>query len=378
MLVDLHAHYPMHVVPGGDTHELLTSWPAQQVRAKIVDLVSRLANYEGPGGEPGVTVPLLREGDVGVALSVAFNPWTELDPSRHYDDPPKDDYFDLLLEVLDAVDAEVGARDDAEIVRTAEALDRCLAEDRVALIHAVEGAVQLGSAAAVPANVEELARRGVAYVTVAHLFWRQVATVVPALPFLPDRVYRLLFRQPRDMGLGPSGRAAVQAMARHGVLVDVTHMSDASVRETLALLDEANPARRLPVIASHMACRFGSLAYNMTDDAIRQVADRGGVLGVIACRHYMADGLQQAETWEDTVDITCAHAERIAAVTGSWDHAAIGSDLDGYIKPALPGLEHEGRMRELQVALRARLGAERAEKVISANALRVLRARFAA
>ncbi|MFA9270824.1 MAG: membrane dipeptidase, partial [Baekduiaceae bacterium] len=214
MLVDLHAHYPMHVVPGGDTHELLTSWPAQRVRAKIVDLVSRLANYEGPGGEPGVTVPLLREGDVGVALSVAFNPWTELDPGRHYDDPPQDAYFDLLLEVLDAVDAEVGARDDAEIVRTAEALDRCLAEDRVALIHAVEGAVQLGSAAAVPANVEELARRGVAYVTVAHLFWRQVATVVPALPFLPDRIYRLLFRQPRDMGLGPSGRAAVRAMAR--------------------------------------------------------------------------------------------------------------------------------------------------------------------
>lgn len=378
MLVDLHAHYPMHVVPGGDTHELLTSWPAQRVRARIVDLVSRLANYEGPGGEPGVTVPLLRAGDVGVALSVAFNPWTELDPTRRYDDPPRDDYFALLLEVLDAVDAEVAARGDAEIVRSAEALHRCLAEDRVALIHAVEGAVQLGSAAAVPANVEELARRGVAYVTVAHLFWRQVATVVPALPFLPDRVYRMLFRQPRDAGLGPSGRAAVQAMARHGVLVDVTHMSDASFAETLALLDEADPARRLPVIASHMACRFGSLAYNMTDDAIRQVADRGGVLGVIACRHYMADGLQRAETWEDTVDITCAHAERIAAVTGSWDHAAIGSDLDGYIKPALPGLEHEGRMRELQVALRARFGPERAEKITSTNALRVLRARFAA
>lgn len=376
MLVDLHAHYPMHVVPGGDTHELLISWPAQRVRAKIVDLVSRLANYEGPGGEPGVTVPLLREGDVGVALSVAFNPWTELDPGRHYDDPPEDAYFDLLLKILDAVDAEVGARGDAEIVRTAEALDRCLAEDRVALIHAVEGAVQLGGAAAVPANVEELARRGVAYVTVAHLFWRQVATVVPALPFLPDRAYRLLFGQPRDAGLGPSGRAAVRAMAQHGVLVDVTHMSDASLHETLALLDEADPARRLPVIASHMACRFGSLAYNMTDDAIRQVADRGGVLGIIACRHYMADG-QKAETWDDTVDLMCSHAERIAAATGSWDHAAIGSDLDGYIKPALPGLEHEGRMRALQVALRARLGPERAEKVVSGNALRVLRARFA-
>jgi len=36
----------------------------------VVRLVSKFANYQGPGDEPGVTVELLREGGVGVALSM--------------------------------------------------------------------------------------------------------------------------------------------------------------------------------------------------------------------------------------------------------------------------------------------------------------------
>jgi microsomal dipeptidase-like Zn-dependent dipeptidase len=56
----------------------------------------------------------------------------------------------------------------------------------------------------------------------------------------------------------------------------------------------------------------------------------------------------------------------------------IGSDLDGYIKPALPGLEHMGRMRSLQESLRERYGAENAERISSGNALRVLRSAWRA
>ena len=53
------------------------------------------------------------------------------------------------------------------------------------------------------------------------------------------------------------------------------------------------------------------------------------------------------------MELVYAHIDRIAQVTGSHDHAAIGSDLDGWIKPALPGLEHLGRMRYVQDALAA-------------------------
>jgi microsomal dipeptidase-like Zn-dependent dipeptidase len=60
-------------------------------------------------------------------------------------------------------------------------------------------------------------------------------------------------------------------------------------------------------------------------------------------------------------------------VTGSHDNVAIGTDLDGYIKPALHHLEHEGRMKELEAALVARYGAERARKYCSDNLLALLR-----
>jgi microsomal dipeptidase-like Zn-dependent dipeptidase len=73
------------------------------------------------------------------------------------------------------------------------------------------------------------------------------------------------------------------------------------------------------------------------------------------------------------MELVYAHIDRIAQVTGSHDHAAIGSDLDGWIKPALPGLEHLGRMRYVQDALAAKYGSEVAEKISSANLLALLR-----
>ena len=83
----------------------------------------------------------------------------------------------------------------------AAALDAAIAAGQTAIVHAIEGGFALGSTAAeIDANVAELAGRGVAYVTLAHLFWRGVATNAPALPFLPDWLYRLVFPQPKDWG----------------------------------------------------------------------------------------------------------------------------------------------------------------------------------
>jgi microsomal dipeptidase-like Zn-dependent dipeptidase len=77
--------------------------------------------------------------------------------------------------------------------------------------------------------------------------------------------------------------------------------------------------------------------------------------------------------FDESFALVCAHIDRIEQVTGSHDFAAIGSDLDGWIKPALPGLEHLGRMRELQAALAARYGPEASAKIAGGNALELLR-----
>jgi microsomal dipeptidase-like Zn-dependent dipeptidase len=73
------------------------------------------------------------------------------------------------------------------------------------------------------------------------------------------------------------------------------------------------------------------------------------------------------------VEALCKHIDRISELTDSFDAIGIGSDLDGYIKPALPGLEHMGKMRALQESLRGRYGVENADKICAQNALRVLR-----
>jgi microsomal dipeptidase-like Zn-dependent dipeptidase len=212
-------------------------------------------------------------------------------------------------------------------------------------------------------------------ITVAHLFWRGIATNSPALPFLSDRWYDRLFPQPKDEGLSRLGGAAIRAMAEHGILVDITHMSEKAIADTFALLAQSDGGPPIPVLATHMACRFGALHYNLSDEVIARVGRQGGLLGLIACQHYISDGeKEEPASFEDSFHLLCKHIDRVCKVTDSTENVAFGSDLDGYIKPALPGVEHLGRMRALQDALATRYGSETAEKFASGNALRVLQA----
>jgi microsomal dipeptidase-like Zn-dependent dipeptidase len=204
-----------------------------------------------------------------------------------------------------------------------------------------------------------------------------VAAVAPALPFLRDWQYKLLFPQGRT-GLTQLGRAAVDAMIDNHILVDITHMGEASIADTFDLLKARGRQRRIPLLASHVACRMDGLEYNLSDATISGVAERNGVLGVIDCQHYIEDGLRETESFDDSFELICTHIDHIRKVTDSFDHVAIGSDLDGYIKPALAGLEHMGKMKRLQDALHDRYGLEVARKVCSDNALRVLRATWSA
>ena len=72
--------------------------------------------------------------------------------------------------------------------------------------------------------MQTLAGLGVAYTTVAHLFFRDVATNAPALPFLSDWLYIRIFPQKNDQGLTTLGREVVEAMVDEGILIDITHM----------------------------------------------------------------------------------------------------------------------------------------------------------
>ena len=305
MIVDLHAHYGMHLVPDidGTAIDLFATAKGRRrfrdrLRARLIGLASRFGNYRSFESGPRVTLPTLREGDVGVALSVVYSFFYELDLDAPYGAPPEARYLPRLNRQLDTVEADISEHhaDQAVVVRDRAELDRALADGRVALIHSVEGGFHLGDTPeAVDRAVTKLARRGVGYIILPHLLWRGVATNSPAVPFLPDWLYRLLFRQPK-VGLSELGTAAVRAMVRERVLIDLSHMSTRAVADTFELLDELDPDGTVPVIASHTAFRFGGQEYGVDEETMRRIAAREGVAGLILAQHQLNDGVRRSHT----------------------------------------------------------------------------------
>lgn len=284
---------------------------------------SRLWNYESPGLGPRATVAGMREGGVGVALSVLHLPLLEMGerlmvPYRRrppYGLPPAHHHFPALLHQLELIERRVAARHrrTAIIARSSAELAAGMAGGKLVLFHCVEGGFHLGSTAeAVDDAVTLLARLGIAYITLAHLFWRHVATNEPAVPFLSPRAYRRLFPQP-EVGLTDLGRAAIRAMVRERVLVDVTHMSKRALDDTFALLDELDPERTVGVVASHVAVRFGRQTYNLAPHTIERIAERGGLIGLVLAEHQAADGLRRTRTrsFQDAFAVLAHHIDRI-------------------------------------------------------------------
>src|SRR5258706_2360878 len=99
MIVDLHAHFPMHIDPAGPVRALQAMRQKKReslrdrLRAFIIRVACRIDNYEDWDAEPAVTVPHLRDGKVGVELSVLYCPFEEMDLEKTYGDPPDARYF---------------------------------------------------------------------------------------------------------------------------------------------------------------------------------------------------------------------------------------------------------------------------------------------
>jgi microsomal dipeptidase-like Zn-dependent dipeptidase len=310
-------------------------------------------------------------------LSVLYRPFCEMDLSKRYGAPPDPGYLPALLRQLELVEQNVGEQfaSEAGIAHSADELESLLEERRTALVHCVEGAFHLGPTPdAVDRAVTQLAARGIAYITLAHLFWRSVATNSNAIPFLSDRLYRLIFPQP-DVGLTDLGKAAVRAMVREHVLIDLSHMDQNALDATFGLLEEIDPGRATPVVATHVAYRFGDQAYNLDEETVRIIAGRDGVAGLILAEHQASDGVRRKRTasLEDSLSVLFRHIDRIRDITGSHRHVAIGSDLDGYIKPTLAGLENMAHMAHLEAALVARYGQDDADLIAGGNIMRLLR-----
>ena len=118
-----------------------------------------------------------------------------------------------------------------------------------------------------------------------------------------------------DAGLTRYGGEIVERMNQVGMAIDVSHCGD---RTTL----EAIEASRRPVLVTHSNCRaLVAAARCKTDEAIRCLAAKGGVMGITMVRGFVrADG---PATIEDVLD----HIDRVAKLVGV-EHVGLGSDVD--------------------------------------------------
>lgn len=393
MWADWHAHYPMHVL--SDVDPETTPDPAvglmrkvrgrrtlgAKVQAAVLWVAMKIANDRTLTSGPRISVEGMRKGNVGLAFSVLLRTLEELDLGKPYAAAPTPDYFAPLLEDMDEVEAEVATHGAAKIrfVGNLEQLDRALEEKAIALVHAVEGGFILGEGdEEIARNCRTLGERGVGYVTVAHLFFRQVATNAPALPFMPDSLYDFVFPQRGKDRLTPRGEAVVRGLVRNRILIDLCHMDPPAIHEVFDLLDrELDPGACFPVVSTHSGYRFGKQRYMCDEEILLKIKRRGGMVGLIMAQHQLNDGIRRqgdfTETFDESFEVIRRHIDRIAEITGGYEHIGLGTDFDGFIKPTMGGLETMANLGTLESRLEQEYGPEATASMTSGNALRVLR-----
>lgn len=162
--------------------------------------------------------------------------------------------------MIDGVEALVQRHPDKFAILTSpKEASRLLAGDRVLLPLGMENGAPLGDKLE---NVKFFFDRGVRYITLAHSGNNRLA----------DSSYAL---EKKWNGLSPFGRDVVREMNRLGIMVDVSHLGDASAKEAIAL-------STVPVIASHSAFRHFTPDFerNISDEIAKAVAAKGGVIQV--------------------------------------------------------------------------------------------------
>tara|TARA_B100000953_G_scaffold244070_2_gene205875 strand:+ start:695 stop:1957 length:1263 start_codon:yes stop_codon:yes gene_type:complete len=269
-----------------------------------------------------------------------------------------------------------------ELALTADDVETAIAEGRIASLLGMEGGHSIGNSLAVLRQMYDLGAR---YMTLTHgktLDWADSATDAP-----------------RHDGLNAFGMDVVREMNRIGMLVDLSHVSAAAMRDALDVA-------RAPVIFSHSGAQaINGHARNVPDDVLERLPLNGGIVMVVALPSYVTEDLRQYSAnrageearlkalfpgqpdqiealmgkWDaenrapvSTVSDMADHIDHIRDIAGI-DHIGIGGDYDGM--PTGPiGMEDVSGYPALFVEL-ARRGYSQAEleKISMRNMLRVMR-----
>lgn len=168
-------------------------------------------------------------------------------------------------------------------------------------------------------------------------------------------------REPKVMnqGLKPFGIEVVNRMNELGMVIDVSHLSDGGFWDVIKYSTK-------PVVASHSNARaLCNHPRNLTDDMIKALAEKGGVVGVNFYPYFLH------ESGKATVEDIANHTWHMYQVGGE-DVVAIGTDFDGFDEGKLD-IKHMGEMNRVYDAIKKRGFSERQmDKFWNGNILRVL------
>ena len=255
--------------------------------------------------------------------------------------------LEQVKETIEQIDFvhQLAARypDTFELARTAADVRRIHRAGRIASLIGVEGGGQIDNSLSVLRAYHDL---GAGYLTLTHvrtIEWADSATDNPA-----------------HDGLTPFGERVVRELNRLGMLVDLSHVSEATMRDALRV-------STAPVIFSHSSARaIDDHPRNVSDEMLKLVAANGGVVMVNYAPIYVSDAYRrwsadraaegtrlnappygglfigQADKaaaalaeWDKanpppavTLAMVADHIEHVAKVAGV-DHVGIGSDFDG-------------------------------------------------
>jgi membrane dipeptidase len=351
-----------------DTHDDTT----QRFFSKTFDLGKH--NPEG-----NVDIPRMREGGMN---AIFFSIWID----GRITGPPA---VQKAIDQIDMVHENVrkNAKDMAFCL-TADDVRRAHAQGKIAALIGVEGGHMIGNDIHVLRMFGDL---GVRYMTLSHFYndeWADSSTDKPA-----------------HNGLTEFGRDVVREMNRQGIMVDISHVSDKTFYDALEV-------SKAPLIASHSSCRaICNHPRNMTDDMIKALAAKGGVIQINyhagflsqefkdadtalegdvvkqsaerqkncgddadcqtiererATRELVRQGLLPHVSWEKIIE----HIDHVVKLVGP-DHVGLGSDFDGAIMPE--GMEDCSHLPQITEALvRKGYHDEDIRKILGGNLLRVM------
>ncbi len=329
--------------------------------------------------EGGVDIPRMREGGIG---AIFFALWVPVDITGSK-------ATRRALDLLDSVNEQIRRHPDDLMLATSSGEVRAArVQGKIAILMGVEGGHAIDN------NLDVLRgffARGVRYMTLTHnapTDWADSSN-----------------HSSRHNGLTEFGREVIREMNRLGMLVDISHVSDETFNDVL-------DASRAPVIASHSCCRaICNSPRNMTDDMIKALAARGGVIHITFHNAFLsqdyaeatrspasgwiaglesidkkygenearklADGQRLSDdlvragklpevSWEKIIE----HIDHAARLVGA-AHVGLGSDFDGAFMPA--GMEDASKFPMITESLLRRGYPESdVRKILGENTLRAM------